>query len=105
MEGDENESQHQQGHGGSAVSEQTPEQLVARSIAPVKKDFLRPPPVRASPPNDDVSIANDKTPVLAKEKKSKRQLKRERRQVYYYYYYYLNYSHLHIPRVSLEHAT
>ncbi|RDX71542.1 tRNA-dihydrouridine(47) synthase [NAD(P)(+)]-like protein, partial [Mucuna pruriens] len=67
--------------GSSVVVEQTPEQLVARAIAPVKKDFLRPPPVRASSPNDDVSIPNDtKTSVLAKEKKSKRQLKRERRQ-------------------------
>ncbi|XP_027353940.1 tRNA-dihydrouridine(47) synthase [NAD(P)(+)]-like isoform X2 [Abrus precatorius] len=66
---------------GKGVAEQTPEQMVARAIAPVKKDFLRPPPVRASSPNDDVSIPNDnKTSVLAKEKKSKRQLKRERRQ-------------------------
>ncbi|KAK7351897.1 hypothetical protein VNO77_11657 [Canavalia gladiata] len=67
--------------GGSGVAQQTAEQLVARAIAPVKKDFLRPPPVRASSPNDDVSIPNDnnKTSVL-KEKKSKRQLKRERRQ-------------------------
>ncbi|TKY75454.1 tRNA-dihydrouridine(47) synthase of NAD(P)(+) [Spatholobus suberectus] len=67
--------------GGSVVAEQTPEQLVARAIAPVKKDFLRPPPARDSSPNDDVSVPNDnKTSALAKEKKSKRQLKRERRQ-------------------------
>ncbi|KAL2346076.1 hypothetical protein Fmac_000076 [Flemingia macrophylla] len=68
--------------GASVVAEQTPEQLVARAIAPVKKDFLRPPPVRDSSPNDAVSVPNDNTTtsVLAKEKKSKRQLKRERRQ-------------------------
>ncbi|KAJ1386326.1 Zinc finger, CCCH-type [Sesbania bispinosa] len=65
---------------GQGVAQQTPEELVARCIAPVKKDFLRPPPVRASSPNDDVSVANDKPPALVKEKKSKRQLKRERRQ-------------------------
>ncbi|KAG2400832.1 tRNA-dihydrouridine(47) synthase [Vigna angularis] len=64
------------------AANQTPEQLVSRAIAPVKKEFLRPPPVRSSAPDDDVSIPNEnKTSVLAKEKKSKRQLKRERRQV------------------------
>ncbi|KAI4300087.1 hypothetical protein L6164_033503 [Bauhinia variegata] len=67
------------------VAQQTPEQLVARSIAPVKKEFLLPPPLRTSSTsqNDDVSDAKDKTPVhsgLSKEKKSRRQLKRERRQ-------------------------
>lgn len=65
---------------------QTPEQLVARAIAPVKEQFLRPPPVRTSfaSQNDDVS---EKVSVqsggLVKEKKSKRQLKRERRQVFF----------------------
>ncbi|XP_047168574.1 tRNA-dihydrouridine(47) synthase [NAD(P)(+)]-like isoform X1 [Vigna umbellata] len=64
------------------AANQTPEQLVSRAIAPVKKEFLRPPPVRSSAPDNDVSIPNEnKTSVLAKEKKSKRQLKRERRQV------------------------
>ncbi|KAK7310590.1 hypothetical protein RJT34_08184 [Clitoria ternatea] len=53
-----------------------PHELVARAIAPVKKFYLRPPPVR-----DDVPIPDDTKPsLLAKEKKSKRQLKRERRQ-------------------------
>ncbi|RZC14382.1 tRNA-dihydrouridine(47) synthase [NAD(P)(+)]-like isoform C [Glycine soja] len=76
---DEEEPRDEGQQGGSV--EQSPEQLVARAIAPVKKDFLRPPPVRSSSPNDGVSIPNDnnKTSVLAKEKKSKRQLKRERR--------------------------
>ncbi|ESW07905.1 hypothetical protein PHAVU_009G002300 [Phaseolus vulgaris] len=63
------------------AADQTPQELVSRAIAPVKKEFLRPPPVRSSAPNDDVSIPNEnRTSVLAKEKKSKRQLKRERRQ-------------------------
>ena len=71
-----------------AQAHQTPEQLIARAIAPIKKEFLRPPPVRASSTNDDVSTANDKNPpqsgsAVLKEKKSKRQLKRERRQVNY----------------------
>lgn len=68
-------------HGGSAVTLQTTDQLIARCIAPVRNEFLRPPPDRTSSQNDDVSIPKDKAPVLAKEKKSKRQLKRERRQV------------------------
>ncbi|BBH09298.1 FMN-linked oxidoreductases superfamily protein, partial [Prunus dulcis] len=54
-------------------ADRTPEELVAKSIAPVKKQFLCPPPIRAcsNEPNDAVSV---------KEKKSKRQLKRERQQ-------------------------
>ncbi|XP_058785073.1 tRNA-dihydrouridine(47) synthase [NAD(P)(+)]-like [Vicia villosa] len=67
-------------HGGSAATHQTTDELIARCIAPVKTEFLRPPPDRTSSQNDDVSIPKDKAPVLAKEKKSKRQLKRERRQ-------------------------
>ncbi|XP_061368368.1 tRNA-dihydrouridine(47) synthase [NAD(P)(+)]-like [Gastrolobium bilobum] len=80
MEMDQDEEECHQGQGSSGVAKQTPEQLVARAIAPVKKDFLRPPPVRAPSSNDDVSLTNDKAPVVVKEKKSKRQLKRERRQ-------------------------
>lgn len=68
-------------HGSSAATHQTADELIARCIAPVKTEFLRPPPDRTSSQNDDVSIPKDKAPVLAKEKKSKRQLKRERRQV------------------------
>lgn len=70
-------------------TQQTPEELVARAIAPVKREFLRPPPVRPSSSpstntNDDVSDEKDKPAQSAvdKEKKSKRQLKRERRQVF-----------------------
>ncbi|CAJ1973020.1 unnamed protein product [Sphenostylis stenocarpa] len=76
------EERHQGGSvAGVVAADQTPQQLVARAIAPVKKDFLRPPPVRSSAPTDDVSTSNEnKTSVLAKEKKSKRQIKRERRQ-------------------------
>ncbi|KAL5788746.1 hypothetical protein ACOSP7_005695 [Xanthoceras sorbifolium] len=63
----------------------TPEELVAKAIAPVKKEFLRPPPTRTIPKNGDVSEANDvssrsTTTTLVMEKKSKRQLKRERLQ-------------------------
>ncbi|XP_050232421.1 tRNA-dihydrouridine(47) synthase [NAD(P)(+)]-like [Mercurialis annua] len=56
---------------------QTPEQLVAKSIAPVKKEFLRPRPSARTDQNDTVS---DTKSAVAKEKKSKRQLKRERLQ-------------------------
>ncbi|KAL3515087.1 hypothetical protein ACH5RR_021989 [Cinchona calisaya] len=63
-----------------APAQLSPEELVAKAIAPVKKEFLRPPPIRPSTtqPDDDVSEA--KSSSLIKEKKSKRQLKRERRQ-------------------------
>lgn len=72
-------------NGAAAAAEKTPEELVAKSIAPVKKQFLRPPPVRPCCPknhNDEVSDGNAKPAQsnVVKEKKSKRQLKRERRQ-------------------------
>ena len=74
------EEPRDEGQPGGSV-EQSPEQLVARAIAPVKKDFLRPPPVRSSSLNDGVSIPNDnKTSVLTKEKKCKCQLKHKHRQ-------------------------
>ncbi|PON99948.1 tRNA-dihydrouridine synthase [Trema orientale] len=66
--------------------QQTPEELVARAIAPVKPGFLRPPPVRpASNDKEDGAVSESKEkktaqPAVVKEKKSKRQLKRERRQ-------------------------
>ncbi|KAL8060248.1 hypothetical protein ABFX02_02G012200 [Erythranthe guttata] len=50
------------------------EEMVAKSIAPVKRDFLCPPPVRTCNRDD-----NSKAPLMD-EKKSKRQLKRERLQ-------------------------
>lgn len=71
---------HSQSH-----SELTTEELVAKSIAPIKKHFLRPPPLRASS-NDAVSQTTaNAAPApsqssFVKDKKSKRQLKRERRQ-------------------------
>ncbi|KAK4401440.1 tRNA-dihydrouridine(47) synthase [NAD(P)(+)]-like [Sesamum angolense] len=65
----------------------SPAELVAKAIAPVKRDFLRPPPVRTCDGNnsskaDERAAAqkDDASAPILKEKKSKRQLKRERRQ-------------------------
>ncbi|XP_011088544.1 tRNA-dihydrouridine(47) synthase [NAD(P)(+)]-like isoform X2 [Sesamum indicum] len=65
----------------------TPDELVAKAIAPVKRHFLRPPPVRTCDGNnsskaDEGAAAqkDDASAPILKEKKSKRQLKRERRQ-------------------------
>ncbi|KAK4378213.1 hypothetical protein RND71_000075 [Anisodus tanguticus] len=65
----------------------TPEELVAKSIAPVKREYLRPPPSRPSTNNSNstVGVENDdaaeaKSGPILKEKKSKRQIKRERQQ-------------------------
>ncbi|GAV60275.1 Dus domain-containing protein [Cephalotus follicularis] len=62
--------------------QRTPEELVAKSIAPLKREYLRPPPSRATTLNDAASHSDSKssrsTPV--NDKKSKRQLKRERRE-------------------------
>ena len=66
------------------VVQQTPEDLVAKAIAPVKREFLLPPPIRpcCKDSNDVASDATKSAPSnLLKEKKSKRQLKRERLQV------------------------
>lgn len=67
------------------ITQLTAEQLVAKAIAPVKKEFLRPPPNRpcSNNRNDDDDDASEKKSTssnLLKEKKSKRQQKRERRQ-------------------------
>ncbi|KAK8700045.1 hypothetical protein V6N13_018450 [Hibiscus sabdariffa] len=65
---------------------QTPEELVARAIAPIKREFLRPSPPSRTTQNDAVSSsdadadAKQSQSNVVKEKKSKRQLKRERRQ-------------------------
>ena len=70
--------------GGGGVVQQTPEDLVAKAIAPVKREFLLPPPIRpcSKDSNDVASGATKSAPSnLLKEKKSKRQLKRERLQV------------------------
>ncbi|KAB1207463.1 tRNA-dihydrouridine(47) synthase [NAD(P)(+)]-like [Morella rubra] len=62
-------------------SQQTPEELVAKAIAPVKKEFLRyPPPRTCSSTNHENHTVSETKVVALKEKKSKRQLKRERRQ-------------------------
>ncbi|KAI3422930.1 tRNA-dihydrouridine(47) synthase [NAD(P)(+)] [Psidium guajava] len=62
----------------------TPEELVAKAIAPVKSEFLRPPPVRPSSSGQSEAAPEAKAGApqsgLVKEKKSKRQLKRERQQ-------------------------
>ncbi|XP_028767996.1 tRNA-dihydrouridine(47) synthase [NAD(P)(+)]-like isoform X2 [Neltuma alba] len=82
----EGSGEEQPSSNSNGLTQQTPEQLVARAIAPVKAEFLRPPPLRGSSTiqNEDVSEDGDKASVqsagLVKEKKSKRQLKRERRQ-------------------------
>ncbi|XP_072989306.1 tRNA-dihydrouridine(47) synthase [NAD(P)(+)]-like [Typha latifolia] len=69
----------------------TPEELVARAVAPVKAEYLRPPPVRSNEdeargghPDEDDDTKEKKSTLsssnVVKEKKSKRQLKRERKQ-------------------------
>ncbi|KAK4284795.1 hypothetical protein QN277_001577 [Acacia crassicarpa] len=84
--GSEVSGEQQPSSNSNGLTQQTPEQLVARAIAPVKVEFLRPPPARTSSTTqaEDVSEDKDKASVqsggLLKEKKSKRQLKRERRQ-------------------------
>ncbi|GFY89889.1 FMN-linked oxidoreductases superfamily protein [Actinidia rufa] len=68
---------------GGGVVQQTPEDLVAKAIAPVKREFLLPPPIRpcSKDSNDVASDATKSAPSnLLREKKSKRQLKRERLQ-------------------------
>nr|CAB3486415.1 unnamed protein product [Digitaria exilis] len=62
----------------SAPQRPTPEELVARAVAPVKPAFLRPPPVREVPKEE--GKAGGGGAVVTGEKKSKRQLKRERQQ-------------------------
>ncbi|XP_023554076.1 tRNA-dihydrouridine(47) synthase [NAD(P)(+)]-like [Cucurbita pepo subsp. pepo] len=72
----------------STGAQLTPEELVAKAIAPVKREYLRPPPVRSSGNNVKDAASTGKNDgdnkaapsSLVKEKKSKRQMKRERRQ-------------------------
>lgn len=73
------------GIAAAVVSQLTAEELVVKSIAPVKREFLFPPPARPyanNTANDAVTErkGGDAPSALAKEKKSKRQLKRERQQ-------------------------
>lgn len=65
----------------------SPEELVAKAIAPVKPQFLRPPPARNNQSESDATAAAagsnsdgkaSQSGIVAKEKKSKRQLKRDR---------------------------
>lgn len=72
-----------------AIGAPKPEELVAKAIAPVKRDYLCPPPLRPSSSNDDKEKDflsdkknRDSTHIVVKEKKSKRQLKRERQKVF-----------------------
>ncbi|XP_050363783.1 tRNA-dihydrouridine(47) synthase [NAD(P)(+)]-like [Argentina anserina] len=71
------------GVAAALAAQRTPEELVAKSIAPVKKQYLRPPPLRpcSKDQNDAVPEGSAKSSTVVKEKKSKRQLKRERREV------------------------
>ena len=57
----------------------SPEELVARAVAPVKPAFLRPLPIREVPKEE--GKAGGGGAVVTGEKKSKRQLKRERQKV------------------------
>lgn len=76
--------------GGGGIAEKTSEELIAKAIAPVKREFLRPPPIRPCSNSNETNDAGSGTKSapyssLLKEKKSKRQLKRERLQVLYIY--------------------
>lgn len=66
-----------------SVYEATSEELIERSMAPIKKEFLCPPPPSRSLNQSDVKAPH---PSLVQEKKSKRQLKRERREVCQYHH-------------------
>ncbi|KAJ8530236.1 hypothetical protein K7X08_037071 [Anisodus acutangulus] len=72
--------------GGVSQEFRTPEELVAKAIAPVKIQYLRPPPSRpTNNSNGTVGVQRDdaseaKSAHIIKEKKSKRQIKRERQQ-------------------------
>ncbi|KAL8140965.1 hypothetical protein V2J09_006986 [Rumex salicifolius] len=68
-----------------AIAPPSAEELVAKAIAPVKREFLCPPPPRpssaAGKTNEEASITEkSNSSKLVKEKKSKRQLKRERQE-------------------------
>ncbi|CAN0907744.1 tRNA-dihydrouridine(47) synthase [NAD(P)(+)]-like [Linum grandiflorum] len=83
-------------NGGGTPKPATPEELAAKGVAPIKAQFLRPPPPSRTAQSEDaapaaISESSDgataRTPAPAsqsgfvtKDKKSKRQLKRERLQ-------------------------
>ncbi|XP_021753466.1 tRNA-dihydrouridine(47) synthase [NAD(P)(+)]-like [Chenopodium quinoa] len=57
----------------------SPEELMAKGVAPVKKEFLRPPPTSRCVTSDENGKSDkSKSSGVVVEKKSKRQLKRER---------------------------
>ncbi|KAD7117521.1 hypothetical protein E3N88_04789 [Mikania micrantha] len=67
------------------VIEMSVEELVAKAIVPVKKEFMCPAPTRVGSDNnglssDDRPAATTASAPVSKEKKSKRQIKRERNQ-------------------------
>ncbi|ESQ53130.1 hypothetical protein EUTSA_v10024574mg [Eutrema salsugineum] len=62
-----------------SVYEATSEELIERSMAPIKKEFLCPPPSRAGKQNEAADVKAPQSGLVL-EKKSKRQLKRERRE-------------------------
>ncbi|CAA0397952.1 Zinc finger CCCH-type [Arabidopsis thaliana x Arabidopsis arenosa] len=63
-----------------SVYEATSEELIERSMAPIKKEFLCPPPPSRSVKQNDAADVRAPQSGLVQEKKSKRQLKRERRE-------------------------
>ncbi|KAJ0827134.1 putative tRNA-dihydrouridine(47) synthase (NAD(P)(+)) transcription factor C3H family [Helianthus annuus] len=63
--------------GRKAVIDMSVEELVAKAIVPVKKEFLCPAPTRLNTPPTTTTTS---APPVSKEKKSKRQIKRERNQ-------------------------
>ncbi|XP_020587460.1 tRNA-dihydrouridine(47) synthase [NAD(P)(+)]-like [Phalaenopsis equestris] len=70
-----------------AAELRTPEEQAAKAIAPVKAEYLRPPPSRTAfmakieeDAGNDVAEKKTAPSGVVKEKKSKRQLKRERKQ-------------------------
>lgn len=77
-----------------SVLEMSADELVAKSIVPVKKEYICPVPIRLGSDNNGPS--GDAVPAsttasarpVSKEKKSKRQLKRERNQVFICVYAY-----------------
>ncbi|PWA58991.1 hypothetical protein CTI12_AA395540 [Artemisia annua] len=68
------------------ITEMTVEEMIAKAIVPVKKEFICSAPTRVNTDNNNNNLSNDVvsvTPSVAVpviEKKSKRQLKRERHQ-------------------------
>lgn len=71
-----------------SVYEATSQELIERSMAPIKKEFLCPPPPSRSGKQNDAADVRAPQSGLVQEKKSKRQLKRERREVLILIHFY-----------------